>query len=102
MSRRLNEIKANLEELNIFINTTQDSKTRLGTIVICKIPFEALEASETPDSRPKQADSSNATANAPEPDHQIASDKGGQSLMLKIRIRTLRMLRTLGCSHGQL
>lgn len=79
LSRRLNEIKANLEELNIFIHTTQDSKTRLKTIIICKMPFGAYEASETPDSRSKQANSSNATVNAPEPDHQIASDKDNQS-----------------------
>ena len=62
LSRRLNEIKANLEELNIFIHTTQDPKTRLRTIVICKKAFEALEASETPDKHSKQTDFSDATS----------------------------------------
>jgi hypothetical protein len=64
LSRRLNEIKVNLEELNIFIHSSQDLKTRLRTIVICKIALEALEASETPDLHSKQAGFANATANA--------------------------------------
>ena len=68
-----------MEELNIFIYTTQDSKTRLKTIVICKTPFEALEAFDTPDSHSKQTDSSNASTNASESDDQIASDKDNQS-----------------------
>lgn len=75
LSRRLNEIKANLEELNIFIYSSQDPKTRLRTIVICKIAFEALEASETPDLYSKQPNFANTTANATESDHEIAFDK---------------------------
>jgi len=75
LSRRLNEIKANLEELHIFIRTIQDPKTRLRTIVLCKIALEALEASEAPLSHSKQSDFANATTSATESDHEIASDK---------------------------
>ena len=75
LSRRLNEIKANLEELNIFIHSIQDPKTRLRTIILCKIPLEALEASETPHLLSKQSNFANATTNATESDHEIAFDK---------------------------
>jgi hypothetical protein len=47
----------------------------LKTIVICKIPFEALEASEVPLSHSKQSDFANATTSATESDHEIAFDK---------------------------
>jgi ribosomal protein S27E len=79
LSRRLNEIKANLEELNIFIHTTQDPKTRLRTIVICKIPLEASEASESLDSRSKQTDIANASAKATKSENEIAPDNNAEN-----------------------
>ena len=79
LSRRLNEIKPNLEELNIFVHTTQDPKTRLRTIVLCRIVSEALEASESSDSRSKQADFANATANATKSNHEVTSDRNTEN-----------------------
>jgi hypothetical protein len=79
LSRRLNEIKANLEELNIFIHTTQDPKTRLKTIVLCKKAFEALEPSESLDSRSKQADFANANANAIKSNHEVTSERNAEN-----------------------
>jgi hypothetical protein len=79
LSRRLNEIKPNLEELNIFMHTTQDPKTRLRTIVLCKIASEALEASESSDSRSKQVDFANATANATKSNHEVTSDRNTEN-----------------------
>ena len=79
LSRRLNEIKSNLEELNIFVHTTQDPKTRLRTLVLCKIALEALEASESPDSHSKQPNFANATSNAIESDYEVEFDKSTQN-----------------------
>jgi len=79
LSRRLNEIKANLEELNIFVHTTQDPKTRLRTLVICKIASEASEASESADSCSKKADFANAATNATKSDSKVSFDKNTEN-----------------------
>ncbi len=78
LSRRLNEIKPNLEELSIFMHTTQDPKTRLRTIVLCKVGLEALEASESSDSHSKQASFADATTNATNTNQEVTSDKDTQ------------------------
>ena len=62
------------------MHTTQDQKTRLRTIVLCKIAFEALEAYESSDSRSKQADFANSTTNATKSNHEVTSDRNTESL----------------------
>jgi hypothetical protein len=49
LSYRLNELKTNLRDIGISINETKDPKTRLKTLVICKLSSEPSEPSESLD-----------------------------------------------------
>jgi hypothetical protein len=46
LSRKLPYIKDNLEEVGIFMHTTEDTKTKLKTIILCKISPEPSESSD--------------------------------------------------------
>lgn len=64
LSRRLTEIRVDLEKAGISISTTENTKTKTKTIVLCKIPPEQPEQPEQPDgqkSHSKSVDSSGAT-----------------------------------------
>ena len=79
LSRRLNEIKANLEELKHFYSYNPGSEDKAKNDHHLQTTVRSTRSVRYPDSHSKQTNSSNATTNASKPDHEIASDKDNQS-----------------------
>jgi hypothetical protein len=63
LSRRLNEIKTSLRDVDISIEYTQDPGTRIKTINIRKVPFVPFSRSEDQNHAQNEAKSPNGTAN---------------------------------------
>ena len=71
LSRRLTEIKVDLESAGISISTTENTKTKTKTIVLCKIQPEQPEQPDGQKSRLKFIYSSGAT----ESSNKVLPDK---------------------------
>jgi hypothetical protein len=61
--RRLNEVKATLEEVNIFITRGLDTKSKIKTVEIRKIPLPSLPSSQDEKGAQITSDSGNDTGN---------------------------------------
>lgn len=79
LSRRLTEIKVDLENAGIFISTTENTKTKTKTIVLCKRPPEQPERPDGQKLLSKSADSSGATKSANKASSDESSDKKHQN-----------------------
>jgi hypothetical protein len=76
LSYRLNEVKTNLRDVGISIHETKDPKTRLKTIIICKVSSESSGSSEQQSSTQNGAKSSDDTSSETS---DISSDKNPEN-----------------------
>ena len=72
---KLNEIKSNLEELNIFVPYNTESKDQAKDFSHLQNSARSARSVQTPDSHSKQPNFANPSANATESEHKVAFDK---------------------------